>query len=257
MLEIIAVAAYAYAAWQLASIHQNRWPTIAAISLAVSSQGLAIGMSGIVGDRWVLDVGAALNLFLWQCCAVHVLLSLRNQLWHLGKWLWPLSGFGIVLGWILPQGSVEPVAMDAGIRAHVILSLLAYAALTLAALQTISYATLDNSLHAGQHKHGMPPLQVMEELVFRLVSIGFVLLCTSIASGFLFVDNFFAQHLAHKTVLSIIACLLFGALAAGRALRGWRGRTAVRWVLWAYIALLLAYFGSKVVLELVLGRSWS
>ncbi|MGJ8668612.1 MAG: cytochrome C assembly family protein [Oceanococcus sp.] len=259
LLEITAALLYLAGSWQL---HSNKvapqyQTLILLIVPAVALQGLAIGLSDMLGAQWKLDVGAALKLFLWQCCAVHALLSTRQPLWHLGRWLWPMTALAIPLAWLLPAGAAHSVPLDAAIRTHIILSLLAYATLTLAALQTMSYATLERSLRQPGHRTSMPPLQVMEDLVFRLVTIGFVLLCTSIASGFLFVDDFFAQHLAHKTVLSLIACALFGALAAGRQLRGWRGRTAVRWVLWAYITLLLAYFGSKLVLELLLGRSWA
>ncbi len=259
LLESLAALLYLAGAWQMRADDpaSGRQRLMLMIVTAVTLQGLAIGLSGKLGEQWRLDVGAALMLFFWQCCAVHVLLSLRQPLWHLGRWLWPITALAIVIAWLLPSGTVHPIQLESSIRLHIILSLLAYATLTLAALQTLSYAATDRSLHQGRHPRGTPPLQVMEDLVFRLVSIGFVLLCTSIATGFLFVDDFFAQHLAHKTILSLIACALFGTLAAGRLLRGWRGRTAVRWVIWAYVSLLLAYFGSKLVLEIILGRTWT
>lgn len=259
LLKIIAALLYLASAWQLrANPAAAGLPRLTlTVAAAVAIQGLYIGASGMLGAHWSLDLGTALNLFLWQCCAVHVLISLRQPLWHLGRWLWPLAALGIVLAWLLPRGTVHPIPLDGKIRVHIVLSLLAYATLTLAALQTMSYSALDRQLRRGRPPQNHPPLQVMEDLVFKLVTIGFALLCTSIATGFLFVDDFFAQHLAHKTVLSLIACSLFGVLAAGRQLRGWRGRTAVRWVLWAYVSLLLAYFGSKLVLEQILGRTWT
>ena len=77
----------------------------------------------------------------------------------------------------------------------------------------------------------------------------------SLVSGFVFLDDMLAQHLAHKTVLSILAWLVFAGLLAGRWLAGWRGQLAVRWTLGGFLSLMLAYFGSKMVLELILGRS--
>lgn len=226
------------------------------VTAAVALHGLTIGSSGVISADWHLGVGQAVSLFLWQCCAVHLLLCLRWPLWHLGLWLWPLTALAPPLAMLLPTGAGSPVQLSPALKLHILLSLLAYASLTLAALQTLSYALLDASLRRGEHRHTRPPLQVMESLVFRLISIGFILLCASIISGFLFVDDFFAQHLAHKAILSLIACALFGALIAGRMLRGWRGRIAIRWTLSAYLSLLLAYFGSKIVLEQILGRSW-
>ncbi|MCB1717000.1 MAG: cytochrome c biogenesis protein CcsA, partial [Candidatus Competibacteraceae bacterium] len=72
--------------------------------------------------------------------------------------------------------------------------------------------------------------------------------------GFLFFVDIFAQHLVHKTILSIIAWLLFGILLWGHRRYGWRGPIAVRWTLGGFIVLMLAYFGSKLVLELILQR---
>ena len=95
----------------------------------------------------------------------------------------------------------------------------------------------------------------MEKLLFQLIGAGFVLLSISLISGLLFVEDLFAQHLVHKTVLSIIAWFVFGILLAGRIWQGWRGQTAIRWTLGGFLALMLAYFGSKIVLELILNRS--
>ncbi|MDQ3510692.1 MAG: cytochrome c biogenesis protein CcsA, partial [Pseudomonadota bacterium] len=80
----------------------------------------------------------------------------------------------------------------------------------------------------------------------------FILLSAALLTGLLFVENLLAQHLVHKTVLSVVSWLAFGALLIGRWRLGWRGSVAVRWTLVAMAFLLLALFGSKFVLELVL-----
>jgi ABC-type uncharacterized transport system permease subunit len=97
----------------------------------------------------------------------------------------------------------------------------------------------------------------MERLLFQLIAIGFFLLSLTLLSGLWFIRDWLAQHLAHKTVLSITAWLIFGVLLWGRLRYGWRGRTAIRWTLAGYATLLLAYFGSKLILEQFLGRHWS
>jgi ABC-type uncharacterized transport system permease subunit len=97
----------------------------------------------------------------------------------------------------------------------------------------------------------------MEHLLFVLITLGFFILSLSLLSGLLFVDDLLAQHLAHKTVLSIAAWAMFGALLWGRWRRGWRGRMAVRWTLSGYAVLILAYFGSKIILEQILSRHWT
>ena len=86
--------------------------------------------------------------------------------------------------------------------------------------------------------------------------LGFSLLLLAVFSGFAFVENLFSQHLVHKTGLSLLALLLFGILIAGRQFAGWRGRRAIFLYLWGFGILCLAYFGTRYILENILGRSW-
>jgi ABC-type uncharacterized transport system permease subunit len=102
----------------------------------------------------------------------------------------------------------------------------------------------------------LPPLDALEKVMFRLIGAGFALLTVALLTGFVFVTNLDAQHLVHKTVLSVIAWILFGILLIGRIRKGWRGRSAVRWTLSGFGFLAVAYFGAKFVLETLLGRHW-
>ena len=97
-------------------------------------------------------------------------------------------------------------------------------------------------------------MQVMEEVLVQLLWLGFFLLSLSLATGMMFVHNIFAQHISHKTVLSIMAWCVFAILLWGRWSWGWRGRQLIRWTLGGFALLVLAYFGSKFVYELILKR---
>jgi ABC-type uncharacterized transport system permease subunit len=94
----------------------------------------------------------------------------------------------------------------------------------------------------------------MESMLFELLWIGVTLLAIAIVSGVIFIDDIFAQHLVHKTILSIVAWLLFSILLWGHYQLGWRSKTAVRFTLTGFALLMLAFFGSKLVLELILHR---
>ena len=138
---------------------------------------------------------------------------------------------------------------------HILTSIIAYSILALAALQAIFLSIQNKFLHA--HQPGgiiklMPPLRNMEVLLFEVIVVGFIALTVSLGSGLVFLENMFAQHLAHKTVLSILAWFVFLILLIGHWKLGWRGRTAIRWTLSGFISLMLAYFGSKFVLEILL-----
>ena len=92
----------------------------------------------------------------------------------------------------------------------------------------------------------------METLLFQFLGFGFVCLSASLLTGFVYLEDIFAQHLVHKTVLSIIGWFILGVLLFGRIRFGWRGKTAIRWTLSAFAFLMLAFFGSKLVLEFIL-----
>ncbi len=175
---------------------------------------------------------------------------------HLGIVILPLAAVALLLELSFPsEHLLSP--NEKGLQAHIVLSITAYSMISLAALQAILIAIQNHHLHnkrPGGFIRALPPLQTMETLLFQMIAIGFILQTLSLVSGFLYVDNLFAQHLVHKTALSIIAWALFAALLWGRWRFGWRGKIAIRWTMWGFLALLMAYLGSKLVLELVLKR---
>ncbi|MBM4201226.1 MAG: phosphohydrolase, partial [Gammaproteobacteria bacterium] len=171
--------------------------------------------------------------------------------------IFPLAATVLVLQLSFPAEVPTPKEYAWPLRAHIIVSILAYSFLNIAAIQAVLLALQDWSLrrhHLGRLNRALPPLQTMEAMLFQLIGAGLLLLTLSLLSGFLFLDDLFAQHLAHKTVLSIAAWIVFAVLMWGRVIHGWRGRTAIRWTLGGFLSLMLGYFGSKMVLELILHR---
>ncbi|MDT8408083.1 MAG: cytochrome c biogenesis protein CcsA [Wenzhouxiangellaceae bacterium] len=171
----------------------------------------------------------------------------------------PGAAFMLALKAIMAPAPTPLETGSAMLDLHVIASLLAYSLLSIAALTAIFISVQHNLLrrHTGARLiEILPPLVVLETLLFRMITVGWILLSLSLATGLLFVDNLFAQHLAHKTFLSIVSWLVFGLLLAGRWRYGWRGMRVVRLCLLGMAILVLAYFGSKAVLELLLDRRW-
>lgn len=154
--------------------------------------------------------------------------------------------------------NVPPLThLSNGLVAHVVLSITAYTLVTLAGSQAVLVYIQNYHLKHRHLRHllkFLPPLQTMESMLFDLVVTGWVALTVAIGSGFLFVDNLFAQHLAHKTFFSVSAWFVFGLLLLGRWLWGWRGLIAVRWTLGGLILLMIGYFGTQVILQMVLER---
>jgi ABC-type uncharacterized transport system permease subunit len=142
---------------------------------------------------------------------------------------------------------------------HLVSSVLAFGLLSIAGVYALFVFIIDHFLrrhHLNPLVRSLPPLEVLEDLLFKLIAAGFTLLTVSLGSGMMFISDIFAQHLVHKTLLSIMAWLVFGILLWGRWRYGWRGSLAVRLTLAGIVLLLLSYFGSKLVLENILGRSW-
>jgi ABC-type uncharacterized transport system permease subunit len=183
--------------------------------------------------------------------------AIAKPLENLAIILLPLAALSIVLEMRFPTTHILPDSAPMGLRIHVLLSVLAYSLLTIGAFQALLLALQDRQLRKKRPiriMHALPPLETMETLLFQIIGIGFFLLSLSLMSGLMFLEDIFAQHLVHKTALSIVAWLVFAILLWGRWHFGWRGRKAIAWTLGGFVALMLAYFGTKIVLELILHR---
>ncbi|WP_018415895.1 cytochrome C assembly family protein [Teredinibacter turnerae] len=196
------------------------------------------------------------SLFFAVINLVVLLSSLRKPLHNLFLFLLPLSVTSILVSSIEDASKVTH-HLSLTVITHIMLSVLAYSMLTIASLQALLLAYQNYQL---RHKHLrgvmglLPPLQTMETLLFELVWAGEILLTLSIITGVMFTTSFVEQHLSHKTVFSVLSWLIYALLLWGRHTLGWRGAAAIRWTLGGFAALMLAYFGSKLVLELILHR---
>jgi ABC-type uncharacterized transport system permease subunit len=199
---------------------------------------------------------AALSLVGLGMATLTTIVGAYGRMAALGGVVFPLAAASL-LGYAA-YGHVHAEGLDWRLQLHAWCALLAYATLAVAAVLAVMLWVQERALRRRQ-MHGwrraLPPLTELETLLFRTIAVGFALLTATLLTGVLFVDDLFAQHLIHKTVLSVLSWLAFGGLLLGRWRFGWRGATAVRWTLAAMALLLLAFFGSKFVLELVLHRS--
>ncbi|MET0581241.1 MAG: cytochrome c biogenesis protein CcsA [Pseudoxanthomonas sp.] len=198
---------------------------------------------------------AALSLVGLGMAGMTTLVGAQGRMAGLGVLSFPLAA---LLLFVYHAYGHEPArGLDWRLQLHAWLALLAYATLAIAALLAVMLWAQERALRRREFHawlRALPPLTELEELLFRTITVGFILLTATLLTGLLFVENLLAQHLVNKTVLSVLSWLAFGALLIGRWRYGWRGNKAVRWTLVAMSLLLLAFFGSKFVLELVLGH---
>lgn len=204
-----------------------------------------------------LDVSifTILSLVSWLIATLFILASLRQPVECLGIVIFPFAIAMILLRELTSQHVYLSTQLPLGLEIHIVLSILAYSALSIAAVQGLLLYFQDMQLH-NHHPKGfiraLPSLETMEILLFKMIGVGFILLTLSLLTGIPYLENMLQQRLAHKTILSSIAWVVFAILLWGRWQYGWRGRIALRWIFTGFVLLMLAYFGSKAVLELVL-----
>ena len=241
-----------------AALLQKKW------ILSITLVATVIHM-GILYTTIILEPGEGLNfgffnavsLMCWLIALLITIAGFSKPLENLGIVMFPMAGLAVVLELYLPSNHIVLLNNAENLRFHIVISIMAYSLLTLAAIQACLLAVQNQYLrnkHPGGFVRALPPLETMESLLFQLLGLGFVFISLALITGVVYLENIFEQHLVHKTVLSLISWGLVGILLWGRWRFGWRGRTAVRWTLAAFVVLVLSYFGSKLVLELILQR---
>jgi ABC-type uncharacterized transport system permease subunit len=195
-------------------------------------------------------VGLGMSAF---CIGIGILKPLKS----VGIIAFPIAGLSLLLDAYAGHPTLSSATLSWQIGTHAILALLAYATLCIASLVAITLALQEHLLrhhHISRLLRVLPPLVLMENLLFQLILVGFALLTFTLITGVLFVHNLLGQHLVHKTLLSIASWLVFGSILWGRWRWGWRGKKATRLCLTGMTLLLLAFVGSKFVLEVLLHR---
>jgi len=259
MNKLILLASFAYllsSGLLLARLKGYRFEATRPITLVLVS--IAILIHGVLLWGTILDdtgihigLGISLSLAGWLSALLVIASSISKPMEPLGMIVFPLSLIGLWLpAWLPP-----PRLLESGIGIHVILSLIAFTLIGLAAAQAALLMVQEKRLRDRQWQGllgALPPLALMEKTLFEWLLAGFILLGLALFTGALFVENLFAQHLAHKTLFSMMTWILLAGLLWGRHQLGWRGQRAARITLWGYALLVLGYAGSQFVLEVIL-----
>jgi len=239
---------------QLGTTQHSRWIALGPAIAAMLLQAAVLNAQIIRPDGLDLGFFPAFALIAWLI-TIQVLLScIYRRIETLGIIIFPLSGFSGILANLHEPTHLINITDDA-IQGHIVISVIAYSLIMLGAFQAGLLAYQDRSIrqhHPGGFVRFLPPLHDMETLLFQFLGFGFICLSASLISGFFFLEDIFAQHLVHKTVLSIIAWVILAVLLYGRMRFGWRGKTAIRWTLTSFVFLMLAFFGTMIVRQFIL-----
>lgn len=217
---------------------------------------VAILLHAIVLYYPLLGAGLSISLItvashiIWLTSLMLLVTMWTRNIEALGIFILPLTAFTLLLQQMITLDSTHTIQINNGLGVHIFTSLLAYSMLMLAAIQAALFAEQNNHLH--NHKptgfiRTLPALQDMEFLLFRFITLGVILLTIALITGFIYLDNLFEQRIAHKTILSMFAWVIFSTLLIGHIKLGWRGRTAIRWTLAGFIILMISFFGTKII----------
>lgn len=243
--------------------------TRAMLFVALAVHGVLLHLTIFPHDAMVFGFAFALSAMFWLGACIYWIESFFFPLEGLGLLVLPLACIASLMP--LAFGGVHVLSYAAApmFKLHFIIANVAYGLFAIAALHAVLMLFAERRLHAWrsalQSNGGgwfagwldtLPPLLTLEKLLFRLIGAGFVLLTLTLVSGVLFSEQLLGRPLTfdHKTVFAVLSWLMFGALLGGRKISGWRGRAALRWVLASFVALLLAYVGSRFVFEVLLHR---
>lgn len=260
---ILALIAYTSSFWYL-FIHlmtkrtPNQWfvGLTALVGLVLHALVLSGDMYTPMGMNY--DVFALLSFTSGLMLLLSIIYSTYRPIIALNLIGIPVAAIGLILGFSFTQPAKVIAQNSLGLDIHIILSLSAYAVLLMATIQAVILRFQDRELKKKQKRRVwvnlLPSYQDMESLLFDMLMTGFILLTLALSFGFFTIDNFFAQHLAHKTAFSIVSWLVYGALLIGHWKFGWRGQKAVRFTLLGFGLLALGFIGSKFVLEMLLNK---
>ena len=261
-----AVALYCIAAallWRGLRATSNGQRTVPRGIFVLAAGGLVLHGAILYADLFQgeLNLGLthAASLVAWAVALLFLVTVLFQPIESLGVLILPIAAVALFAAWQWPSRAVVLPGASPAQAAHIVVSLLAYSLLSVAMVQSLVLGLQERALHRRQASgflKSLPPLETMELLLFRMIAVGFLLLSFTLISGVFFSEELFGKPLRwnHHVVLSLVAWVVFGLLLAGRWRFGWRGRTAVRLTLAGFSLLVLGYFGSKFVLEILLKR---
>lgn len=236
------------------SANGSSWPLLLAGTGALLQLGLH-SWAGHVGGGPDLYFYAALSLVSLGMAALTIAAARLERLDALGVLVFPVAAGGVLAYAVGGRPGEGASDLPWPILMHAWLALLAYAALALGALFAAALWVQERALRQRRITgliRALPPLTQSESLLFRTLAGAFALLTLALAMGLVFVENLFAQHLAHKTVLSLLSWTALATLLFGHWRWGWRGANAARWTLAAMLLLGLAFFGSGFVYQFLL-----
>jgi len=228
------------------------------VAVGISLHSNTLYGSILIADGFNLSLGNTVSMIGLELALISLVSAIEPSLRGISAGLLILGA--IAAGVTSPESSATTMlALEWQVRTHILIALMSYGLLTVGAIVAVYAMVQERRLQVGKLSTVnslFAPLETTEKLLFGITAAGFAGLAFAILTGLTFVDDLFAQHLAHKTAFSVLALIVFGTLLGGRFFAGWRGARAIKLYLVGFLFLCVAYFGVRLILEQLLNRSW-
>jgi ABC-type uncharacterized transport system permease subunit len=236
-----------------------RGPVGHLVLIPLTVHGYLLVQGIFAGGAFDLGLLHALSAILWVTLLVYWVARFFYPIGGLQALVLPIAAVAVVLPELFHTDHILSNTGLFAFKAHITAALLAYSLFTIAMLHAVLISQVEKRLHHAtlpRVLRSLPPLMTMETLLFRMIGIGFVLLTVTLASGMVFSEEVFGEpwQFNHKVLFGFISWLVFAVLLWGHRFYGWRGRVAVHWTVGGFVLLMLAYLGSRFVLEVLLHR---
>ena len=261
LFALLAVAAYLFSAVSVTGrfFHNqgpNRILSLSVAALAIVCHSIYLSdaiLAAQSGEN--MSITNVLSLVAWLITASMLVSSRLLPNTILLPVVFAFSAFSVIVSMLIPVQHIMQVTLRPGLIIHITLSLFAYGTLVMAFLYALQMSYITHKLKhkgAGLLHSSLPPLMLVETILFKLILFGTILLVVAQLSGFIFLEDMFGRGYIHKTVLSIAGLLVFVLLLVGQKIWGWRGKQVISLTIIGVILLSLAYFGSRFVSEIIL-----
>ena len=235
---------------------QHKWSTIVG-SLALLAHLYLLNQSIFASTEQNMSITNVASLIAWIISISMTLASFSLSSALLLPMVYGFSALVVLINWLLPSTHIMHLQLQPGLISHISIALIAYGCLMIALLYALQLSYINYRLkhkQASMLHSSLPPLMNVEAVLIKLLLVGTLLLSLSLLSGFVFLENMFAEGQAHKTILSCIAWGIYVATLIGHYRFGWRGKVIIISSCVGAFVLTLGYFGSRFVKEVILGH---
>jgi cytochrome c-type biogenesis protein CcsB len=204
----------------------------------------------IAGHIPITNAHEATSFFSWCIVLIFFILEFRYKILLLSSFIMPVVFVLMLSSSMLPREikPLSPMLQSYWLGIHTVLAFLGNAAFALAFGIGFMYLVQEHyvkSKRLGNLFDRLPSLQILDEINYRLITLGFPLLTLAIITGALWAENAVGHYWSWdpREVLALITWFIYAIILHARLIAGWRGKKAALLSIFGFLTILIAFFG--------------